>query len=465
MNKIINLEKIKKKKFFFVFLIRFTLSSLLTLYLNINFNILDKNYESLDYIRPALTLNNEASFIEFFNSLSARLPTYPLLISFLFKIFGENNYLSILLFQCFIHGITTVVLLKTVELFTKKFFLISFFLIALNPNIFWQTGIILPETLMVFFIALGIYFMLVFLIKKNLIKYLIFSSFFFGLSYITKPSAIFLPTSISLFVFLIFFFRNKSNFLRSLIFSTIPLIIIYLLASPIYYYNYLNTNKLNLTYQKGGHLLQYVYPCLSNKWGCGERNKIALKKALNLQEEAFEKNKDLIEIESSGNKHKKSIIESDIQTELFIKLLNEDIEKEQIITSVTGSYIKTLFHTSVISILQKHGVKYSEFSYKSYSKTDFKIKAYHVIWFIFQISLFFLRFFQLYSIFHISFYNKKNIWVIIFLTLVSLSFLVTTIGIGNFRYRIPMEPFLFIITILGLKNFKKKIKNYKFKIV
>ena len=228
MNKIINLEKIKKKKFFFVFLISFTLSSLLTLYLNINFNILDKNYESLDYIRPALTLNNEASFIEFFNSLSARLPTYPLLISFLFKIFGENNYLSILLFQCFIHGITTVVLLKTVELFTKKFFLISFFLIALNPNIFWQTGIILPETLMVFFIALGIYFMLVFLIKKNLIKYLIFSSFFFGLSYITKPSAIFLPTSISLFVFLIFFFRNKSNFLRSLIFSTIPLIIIYL---------------------------------------------------------------------------------------------------------------------------------------------------------------------------------------------------------------------------------------------
>ena len=48
----------------------------------------------------------------------------------------------------------------------------------------------------------------------------------------------------------------------------------------------------------------------NTKWGCGERNKIALKKALNLQEEAFEKNKDLIEIESSGNKHKKSIIES-----------------------------------------------------------------------------------------------------------------------------------------------------------
>ena len=66
-------------------------------------------------------------------------------------------------------------------------------------------------------------------------------------------------------------------------------------------------------------------------------------------------------------------------------IIKIDIEKEQIITSVTGSYIKTLFHTSVISILQKHGVKYSEFSYKSYSKTDFKIKAYHVIWFIFQI--------------------------------------------------------------------------------
>ena len=123
MIKIINIDEIMKKKFFFIFLISFFLSSLLTFYINLNFNLLDENYGSLDYIRPALILNNTSSINDFFYSLSSRMPAYPLLISFLFKIFGNNNYLSILLFQCFLHGITTVILLKTVQLFTKKFFL------------------------------------------------------------------------------------------------------------------------------------------------------------------------------------------------------------------------------------------------------------------------------------------------------------------------------------------------------
>ena len=85
MIKIINIDEIMKKKFFFIFLISFFLSSLLTFYINLNFNLLDENYGSLDYIRPALILNNTSSINDFFYSLSSRMPAYPLLISFLFN--------------------------------------------------------------------------------------------------------------------------------------------------------------------------------------------------------------------------------------------------------------------------------------------------------------------------------------------------------------------------------------------
>jgi len=460
MIKIINIDEIMKKKFFFIFLISFFSSSLLTFYINLNFNLLDENYGSLDYIGPALILNNTSSINDFFYSLSSRMPTYPLLISFLFKIFGNNNYLSILLFQCFLHSITTVILLKTVQLFTKKFFLISFCLIAFNPNMFWHTSIILPETLFIFFISIGLYFFICIFKKKFLLKNVFLSSVFFGFAYITKPSAIYIPYILFLFILFFTYFKQKILLPKCIMLSLIPLVISFFLASPIYYFNYLNTNKITYSYQKGGHLLQYVYPCLSKKWGCGSRDKEALKKAIKLQEEAFKNNKDLNNKETKLNKLKKSTIESKIQKEIFYKLLKEDIEKEKILTSIIGYSSKFMLHTSIIFPLQKHGISYEEFSYISYGKENFSLKKYHFFWLLPQFFLIFLRFIQFFSLKGILTYDRKNMWPIIFLICINLYFIIVSFGVGNFRYRMPIEPALSIMTILGILKIKKEFKSF-----
>ena len=101
-----------------------------------------------------------------------------------------------------------------------------------------------------------------------------------------------------------------------------------------------------------------------------------------------------------------------------------------------------MLHTSIISPLKKHGISYEEFSYISYGKENFSLKKYHVFWLLSQFFLIFLRFIQLCSLKGMLTYDRKNMWPIIFLICINLYFIIISFGVGNFRYRIPIEPVL-----------------------
>ena len=66
-------------------------------------------YESAKYISVAQNWLNSSS------NFSERLPLYPLLIAFVFKIFGYNNLLALLIFQSFLGSFTFFFLIKTLE--------------------------------------------------------------------------------------------------------------------------------------------------------------------------------------------------------------------------------------------------------------------------------------------------------------------------------------------------------------
>ena len=147
-----------------------------------------------------------------------------------------------------------------------------------------------------------------------------------------------------------------------------------------------------------------------------------------------------------------------INKEIFFNLLKE-VDKTQILTSYIGSVLKMLFYTSIIGIFEFHNVSYTELkSIIMYKNNDITIPG--IIWLLSQILVIFLRLLQFYSctsIFHKK--KEKNFWPIIFLLFILLPFLISTVGIGNPRYRIPIEPVLFLLTIIGIKNLEKKIKN------
>ena len=449
------LQKIKKNEFLSSFIIGTLLAFSVILYKNFFLGgFLYKNYESLDYIRPALSFLNNFSFIGFLESLNQRLPAYPLLISFILKIFGEGNYFFLLIANSLLFGLTSAFLMKIKSLFIKELFWLSLIIIIFNLNLLWISTIILPDILFVFFLSSGLFFLLKFIKKFKNYKDLYLSLIIFGFAYITKPIAQFLPFFLS-FYLLFFLYSIKRSFNFKLIYiSLLPIVFSFLIASPLYLFNYKNSGKFKLTYHEGGHLLTVVYPCLVNKTGCGVADPIEKKKALNLGQERINEIKDFNII--YNNKKSRQIAEAEIYKEVFYELIR-DMNKLQIIQSSFFAYSKLMLHTSLISVFEDHKKSYSEFKF---NLKNFKnnINFYTFFWIIFQLALICLRLLQLYGLF-LLFKIKENKWISYLLILIMIALIFPTVGIGNFRYRLPIEPILIFLSIIGIENLIKEKKS------
>ena len=453
------LNKIKKNEFFLIFIIGTLLAFAVILYKFFFLEILvNKNYESGDYIRPAISLLNGHSFTNFLENLNQRLPLYPLLISLIFKIFGQENFLAVLITNSLIFGLISGILIKIKNLFTKKLYWVSVALIVFNLNILWSATIILPDILFVFFLSCGVYFFLKYIKVSDNFFDLLFSLIFFGFAYTTKPIVLYLPFFLSFYLVLFYFFYKKIFNIKSVIISITPILISILIASPIYLFNYKNSGKLNLTNHEGRHLLFDVYPCLINEYGCGARGDIsAKKKVLELSKKRINEFYKNNEVQNFNKVVRNKFIESEIYKEIFYELVNET-DKSQIIKSSFFSYLKLMLHTSIISVLQVHKKSYEDYriSIKNFT-SNYSIHTF--LWLLFQVSLILLRFLQIFGLFSLLKNEKKNVWVGIFLIFFIISLIFPAIGLGNFRYRLPIEPILILLSIIGVKNlnmFRKK---------
>ena len=154
------------------------------------------------------------------------------------------------------------------------------------------------------------------------------------------------------------------------------------------------------------------------------------------------------------NYFKNTALRSKINEKIFFNLVKEE-DKIQILTSFIGSVSKMLLHTSIIGIFEQHDISYKELkSIITLKKNNVTISG--TIWLISQIIIIFLRILQFYGCISVFRKNeKKNTWLVIFLLLISLPFIISTMGIGNPRYRIPLEPILFLLSIIGIKNLKR----------
>lgn len=84
-----------------------------------------------------------------------------------------------------------------------------------------------------------------------------------------------------------------------------------------------------------------------------------------------------------------------------------------------------------------------------------------MVWLVFQLSLFLIRGVQVVGVVR-GLKDPAVRWPMLFLTLTSLTFVAISVGIGNSRYRIPMEPPLLIMATCGI-YFLRDIYQKKFK--
>jgi len=141
--------------------------------------------------------------------------------------------------------------------------------------------------------------------------------------------------------------------------------------------------------------------------------------------------------------------------EIFFELI-KDLDVKIAMQSVTMSYAKLMLHNSLINIFDMHKIDYSEY------KIPNNFNKFTFFWLIAEILLIISRFLQAYCLYDYIKNNSKKRFLIFFLFFFCICFLIPAIGIGNHRYRLPIEIVLTIFTILGLKKLLKKLHLPRF---
>lgn len=407
-------------------------------------------FESGIYTGVAKNWLNESNL----NYIPDRLPVYPLFIFFVFKIFGVDNLNALLFVQGLLGSVTLFFLMKILDElgFSKSVFvLISVFF---NLSIYFRFSLFLPNFIFIFFLTLFVYCLTIFFLKKS-VKHFYLFCFIYFLLMLTRP--IFSLSLILVVPFIIkMVFDLKKNkkykfFLVSLLlFSYFSAIFV----QSIRYYNY--NKSFAYTTQTGHHLLFFVIPCLAKKYACGTvDNKVS--------SELMKRYKNEIE-----NIPDISINErNEIKIRIGINYILKEMDYFKISISAFFSYVKTLFHTSIIEIYESFQIKGTQIEGQEFKspidRINFLLNHFYkdvtlMIWLISLVGVFIMRFFQLIGILLCFKKGPMQLYVIT-ITMSFLSLILPTVGIGNPRYRSESEILLIILGAFGFLFLKKLNKN------
>ncbi len=157
---------------------------------------------------------------------SFRSPGYPLLVGLSFLFGGDKGYYDLLLnFQALLGGFVPVTVYMAGILFLPFMWsMAAAVLVAFNPHLISMTSYCLTETLFSFTLSLSILFFL-YAMEYNKKSLFIISSFFWGYSYLSNETVLFLPYILVGF----FLFFNKGNDLKKINANFIIFIIIFTL--------------------------------------------------------------------------------------------------------------------------------------------------------------------------------------------------------------------------------------------
>lgn len=441
---------------FILFFLGSAMSLLTVLFFHLYHLPFDFPGDSGKYIRPAVGLFSYHYYAVFQNGFLvpelSRLPFYPFFIFGNYKLFGLYNNLAVVLTQSLIMGGVVVAVTRSAYLITPKFFWLAGILVCFCPNLFIRSAIILPDLLFVFFVSWGVYCLICATFKMSFWMYYILGSILFGCALLTRPAFILFPLLTFPFLIYLLFSQKKISFLKSCCVALTSLLIIFMVVSPqILREKHLAKGYLLCT-QSGAHPLYWIYPSLNNGWG-GRRDIASIKHA---KQQYFKK---ISHVPARVNLTPAQIVH--LQSRLAVSLILS-IPIKQLIRATVGSSLKLLFYTSFLGTAEAfhHHIPHVSTSLRDYKKTlsDLLANPWQVVIFLSQLAVFLLRGLQILGLVY-GILQKEYRAITLYLFSGVLSFVAVSVGLGNPRYRAPIEPMLIIFSVLGMMAICSYLKD------
>lgn len=175
-------------------------------------------------------------------------PLFPSLVGLLKIAFGANWNISLIFIQLFLSSLSGVYVYKIGNLlFNKKVGIISSLIFAIFPLTLWYTNTFSQECIFQVLFILSVFF-LIKSIKYNSINFVLLSSIFFSLAYLTKSHILLFSMFVPIIYFHFYGFK-KQTFLYSFVYASVSLIF----SIPYGIYSYKNHKQYIISSNGAGY--------------------------------------------------------------------------------------------------------------------------------------------------------------------------------------------------------------------
>jgi 4-amino-4-deoxy-L-arabinose transferase-like glycosyltransferase len=410
--------------------------------------------DSQAYINSGNLILESGAFVVSVESMAPIIGTmsiYPWFIANVFKVFGDNNYFAIVIFQVLLDSMTVLAIALTARTLRSEWFWPAGLLAVLLPNLVFQSSLILTETVFVSFLSWALYLCIAAARSKKPLLLLLVAGIFFALAFNTRSVLVF---------FIVLFVPLQTYLLKSwrgllwrdaFLLALVPMAIMWLSVVPRYITTYHHYGQATLSAKMGSQALYWMYPCLRKiEIRCTDRADSANQSQILLKTRLQN-----LPLADQGNP---------VIVDMISRKLARELLFEVPIPTVAGAMaiggIRTLLTTSAYMLPPIFDKEPKFLSPASILGENPKTKVVDflktlttqplsLIWALCQGFLLLSRGFQLVGLVQ-GLRDRSMRSGIIFLLGILVYFLIMTGPIGYARFRIPIEPVLVILTAPSL---------------
>jgi len=375
-----------------------------------------------------------------------RLPAFPVFVAALWRIAWPGSYLWIATVQCLLGGVFAVAMAAAATALRPGWFWPAGLLACVWPNVQWQATIVMPEMLLAATLAAGLAAAL--WLPRACRPWLAaaVSAIGFGIAFMTKPQLILLSVVLgpALWWYLA---RAGLGRGRAAALAAVPVAAMLALAGVQVGRVHAAHDAWLFTTHSNDHALFFVWPCLSTPLGCGDPNLVESRRAL----ADFRARVDPLPPDARAD----PIVLNRIKGEIFRSYIAA-ADKLALARSVAGSYVKLLFHTVVLSAVDRFGGTLSYLSTTPGAGLQ-RLANFAgaivsdpgmLVWAVAQTLLVLSRVVQgIGAVAGLG--DRRRAPATLLLLACATALLAVSAGIGNPRYRVAAEPMLLLLTVAG----------------
>lgn len=373
------------------------------------------------------------------------VPGYPYFVAAIFWLLGRDNFWAVGIVQALLAGGTVLAIGLAAQAIKEEWLVPAAILAAVWPNLAYRPTTILSETLFTFLLASGLCALLWAAKADRPFKLLLLGGVAFGAAYLTRPVLLFFPILLTpALAWLIH--RERRRGWRSVAWAGVPIAIMLAFTLPNYVRSYAAYGQPMFTLQQGHNLLFYIYPCLAADWGCGNPDQGAAGRA----QAEFDR---AVTPEIVAN----PVVLNAVETEIGTRLISE-LGPLQFAEAVVGSTLKLLLHTTAYEVLQRFDLPVRYFGQTAGDGLVARARAFvaeilstpsMLVWALAEAVLLLSRVVQAIGAVGMLWRTDLRPAAIVLLAY-AIAVLGVSVGFGNPRYRVPLEPGLILLTVAGL---------------